>query len=214
MHGKADLGAGKPHLPADAVNGLIGADVADRQVLEHLAGRGKVLFAGRPGAEEPAVRHVDVGLVDRHVFADQIPYVPHDVFDEFEKAGDRRGRFKAALPLEPHGIGEVMQREKRSDLQGEQLLEHGPIVRHGLVIELVRRRLNAAPLDPKPVFAHTQLGHEGKVLLIALVVLAGKRRIGIVLDHAAVEPVVPAAVGLASLDLRGGGSAPEAHSLL
>ena len=107
-----------------------------------------------PGQVAAAGHHV--GLVDRAGHADAPAEVRHDPLAVAGEPVGGRGRRPAALPGDPAGRREVVERHDRRDPAPEQVVAHPGVVVEGGDAELALGRLDAAPLQREAVVVEAQ----------------------------------------------------------
>ena len=230
-------GPADPHRGIDPLDGLDGGPVGGDLDLEGLL-RGRQLEAGDPvrrrpqraGGADPggvvqpgsggrlAQAHLaqedgEVGLVHG---ADEVEHVAELGGDAAAVAGEEPGRgliLPAAAGDEPGRGGEVVVGDDR----GEPVLvagaQHVAVVGDGDGGELPGGRLDAAPLQGEAVGVEPQGGQQRDVGAVAVVVVAGVAGgLGVHgVRDVLVEPHV--VVGVAALDLVGGGGGPPQEVL-
>src|SRR6185295_9305440 len=107
--------------------------------------------AGRPEAQQIALRGVDDRLVDRTPELAQIAQRTDRMLDKTSEALWRGRVQPAALGLQPARVSEVVQRDHRGDPPVAERLEHLAVAPDRGDIEDALARLDPAPLDRHPV---------------------------------------------------------------
>ena len=191
----------------------VAADVAVGHVFEHGEGLGEFLVSRGPVAEEIAVGRIDVRLVDGDPVADEIAEAVGAELGKGEEIVEIFAFGERAHALEPHGVGEMVDRQQRADAELAQVFQLRAVVRDGGFVDLPALAHDPGPLDAETGDGQVQTGHERAVLAPAVPVVVGDGGVGAVLDPALVIPVVPIAADLSALDLRRGGADAKQKAL-
>ncbi len=127
------------------------------------------------------------------------------------------GLAEAPQPVEPEGVGEVMQGDKDLDALLHQTIQEIKVMRQGIVIPLPFQGFDPAPLDRHAVGPVAKGGNQLHILPIEPVVVAGlagggaDRALRVLLVEIRQLLLVPGlGVDIVALDLMpGGGAAPQ-----
>ena len=150
-----------------------------------------------------------VGLVDRAGERHEIAEVPHRALAEAGEALRRPRLLPASGGRDPAGRGEMVKGEDRREAVLVAGGEHAPVVLERRARELALLGLDARPLEREAVRVQPEIGHQGDVVRVAVVVVAGIAgdlgvvRAGRVLEQPAVV------VDVAALDLVAAVAAPH-----
>ncbi len=167
--------------------------------------------AGRPEAQQIALRHIDHGLVDR---TPELAQVAQPLDGARHKAGEAQGRVgvqPAAELFEPARVGEVVQRDHGRDAAPPQRQQQLAVALDRGLVEGAVARLDPAPLHREPVRVLSQRRDPIEVGRRVAPPAAGVARAIAAPDPAGLLlPVPPLVVVVLALDLVGcRGRAPE-----
>src|SRR5205085_11338322 len=101
--------------------------------------------------EDPALRRVDVWLVDGAPELYQVAQLVYNSAHERQESGRRPARGPAAFAGEPGRVREVVKGQHRAHPLLAQLAQHVAVVTQLAAVELAFLRLHTGPLDRKPV---------------------------------------------------------------
>ena len=151
MVGAAHHGVGIAHGAALFMEHFVGVDVTvgkifhnSQRVAETLSGRG-------PHAEEVGVHRVDIGLVDGDVVAAQVAEALCHQGHQLQIVVQVLTLGETALVLKPHGVGEVVDGQQRTDAALAQRRQLLPIARNSGFIHLSLSGHQTGPLHAEAV---------------------------------------------------------------
>ena len=195
-----------------ALDGAVGQLVRASHVARDSVQTGKVASKRRRKfADHPAVRGIDVRLVDGAPQSDQVPKLIDNSMHKRHECVRRAGGRPPALAGEPQRAREMVQRDHGLHALLAQLAQDVAVMPDLARVELARGRLDARPLERQPMGVLLHLAKEREILAVPVVVIAGDRRGIAVRDSARLLfELPPIAVAIVSLDLVGGtGGTPQ-----
>ena len=199
---KADHRVRIAQLFARFMENFISSDMAISHVFHHTEGLRVGFPSRRPRAEAVTVRGINIRLVNRDPVVHEVSEAVGAHTDEVQKILQIFPLFKRALFLEPHGVGKMVQRHKRTDAEVAQIAQLLTVMPHGLHRDLAAFWHEARPLQSEAADVQPHRGHQVTVLAPAIPMVVCNRRVGAVLDVPLMIPIVPVAADLAALDLR------------
>jgi len=150
------------------------AAVGQQQVVDGPRGRGRVLDPGRVHASGVAQEGRAPGLVQGRPVAHPVGQGPVDRGRVLGEAVDHLAAGPAAGVLEGLGQIPVVEGDPGLDPALQQAVGQPPVeVEAGLVDRPAAVGLDPRPGDREPVGPQPQVGHEGRVLAVAVVVVGG-----------------------------------------
>src|SRR5205823_14870545 len=151
---------------------LVGAP----QIASHAVLAGQVAVTARwELAGDPPLRAVDAWLVDRAPHADQVAKLVRYPAHERHESPVRTGCAPSPFSDEPQRTRKVVQGDHRHQPALAHLAEHVPVVADLPGVEDALGRFYTRPLHREPVRVLVELAQEGKVVAVAVVVIAGHR---------------------------------------